>query len=70
MVEKKPSKNQNIYRHKKNSMGSSINSKYNRIIPSSSKGNETSININNYYINNIFSEICKNFLPNQNYEKK
>ena len=69
MAQKKPSKNKNIYRQKKNSMGNSNNSKYNRI-PSSSKGNGTSININNYYTNNIFNAIYNNFIPNQNYEKK
>ena len=69
MGQKKMSKNQNIYRQKKNSLGNSNNSKFNRI-PSSSKGNGTSININNYYTNNIFSAIYNNFLPHQNYEKK
>ena len=69
MGQKKMSKNQNIYRQKKSSLGNSNNSKFNRI-PSSSKGNGTSININNYYTNNIFSAIYNNFLPHQNYEKK
>ena len=69
MGQKKMSKNQNIYRQKKSSLGNSNNSKFNRI-PSSSKGNGTSININNYYTNNIFNAIYNNFLPHQNYEKK
>ena len=69
MVQKKANKNTNIYRQKKSSMGNINNSKFNRI-PSSSKGNGTSININNYYTNNIFSAIYNNFIPNQNYEKK
>ena len=70
IAQKKISKNQNIYRQKKSSMGNNNNnSKYNRI-PSSSKGNGTSININNYYTNNIFSAIYNNFLPHQNIEKK
>ena len=69
MAQKKLSKNQNIYRQKKNSIGNNNNSKFNRI-PSSSKGNGTSININNYYTNNIFSAIYNNFLPHQNFEKK
>ena len=42
--------------------------KFNKI-PSSSKGG-TSININNYYTNNIFSAIYNNFIPHQLYEKK
>jgi len=70
IAQKKISKNQNIYRQKKSSMGNNNNnSKYNRI-PSSSKGNGTSININNYYTNNIFSAIYNNFLPHQNIDKK
>jgi len=69
MVQKKANKNTNIYRQKKSSMGNINNSKFNRI-PSSSKGNGTSININNYYTNNIFSAIYNNFLPHQNFEKK
>ena len=69
IAHKKINKNQNIYRQQKSSLGSSNNSKFSRI-PSSSKGNGTSININNYYTNNIFSAIYNNFIPNQNYEKK
>ena len=69
MAQKKSGKNQNIYRQKKSSLGNSNNSKFNRI-PSSSKGNGTSININNYYTNNIFSAIYNNFLPHQNIKKK
>ena len=69
MAQKKISKNQNIYRQKKSSIGNNNSTKFNRI-PSSSKGNGTSININNYYTNNIFSAIYNNFLPHQNYEKK
>ena len=62
----------NIYRQKKNCVNNNSNSKFNRI-PSSSKGNGTSININNYnnyYTNNIFNAIYNNFMPHQNYEKK
>ena len=69
IAHKKINKNQNIYRQQKSSLGISSNSKFSRI-PSSSKGNGTSININNYYTNNIFSAIYNNFIPNQNYEKK
>ena len=69
IVHKKINKNQNIYRQQKNSLGMSNRSKFSRI-PSTSKGNGTSININNYYTNNIFSAIYNNFIPNQNYEKK
>ena len=67
MAQKKMSKN--IYRQKKNYVSNNSNSKFNRI-PSSSKGNGTSININNYYTNNIFNAIYNNFMPHQNYEKK
>ena len=67
--QKKLNKNQNIYRQKKSGIGNNNNSKFNRI-PSSSKGNGTSININNYYTNNIFSAIYNNFLPHQNFDKK
>ena len=63
---KNQNQNQNYYRQKKINNN---NSKYNKI-PSSSKGNGTSININNYYTNNIFSAIYNNFLPHQNFEKK
>ena len=59
IAHKKINKNQNIYRQQKSSLGSSNNSKFSRI-PSSSKGNGTSININNYYTNNIFSAIYNN----------
>ena len=69
MAQKKMNKNQNIYRQKKSYINNNNNSKYNRI-PSSSKGNGTSININNYYTNNIFNAIYNNFIPHQNYEKK
>ena len=69
MAQKRLNKNQNVYRQKKSSIGNSNNSKFNRI-PSSSKGNGTSININNYYTNNIFSAIYNNFIPHQNFEKK
>ena len=69
IAHKKINKNQNIYRQQKNSLGMSNHSKFSRI-PSTSKGNGTSININNYYTNNIFSAIYNNFIPNQNYEKK
>ena len=67
--QKKLSKNQNIYRQKKSAIINNNNSKFNRI-PSSSKGNGTSININNYYTNNIFSAIYNNFIPHQNVDKK
>ena len=67
MAQKKMSKN--IYRQKKNYVSNNSNSKFNRI-PSSYKGNGTSININNYYTNNIFNAIYNNFMPHQNYEKK
>ena len=47
--------------------------KYNSNIPSNSginqKGNGTSININNYYTNDIFSAIYNNFIPHQIYSK-
>ena len=70
MAQKKMNKNQNIYRQKKSYINNNNNnSKYNRI-PSSSKGNGTSININNYYTNNIFNAIYNNFIPHHNYEKK
>ena len=70
MIEnKKISKNQKIYRQQKSSLGISNITKFSRI-PLSSKGNGTSININNYYTNNIFSAIYNNFIPNQNYDKK
>ena len=70
MAQKNLNKNQNIYRQKKSSINNNSNnySKYNKI--PSSKGNGTSININNYYTNNIFSAIYNNFIPHQNYEKK
>ena len=67
MAQKKMSKN--IYRQKKSYISNKSNSKFNRI-PSSSKGNGASININNYYTNNIFNAIYYNFMPHQNYEKK
>jgi hypothetical protein len=67
MAQKKMSKN--IYRQKKSYISNNSNSRFNRI-PSSSKGNGASININNYYTNNIFNAIYNNFLPHQNYEKK
>ena len=48
-------------------------SKYNSNIPSNSgisqKGNGTSININNYYTNDIFSAIYNNFIPHQIFSK-
>ena len=65
---KNQNQNQNYYRQKKINNNNN-NSKYNKI-PSSSKGNGTSININNYYTNNIFSAIYNNFIPHQNFEKK
>ena len=70
MAQKNLNKNQNIYRQKKSSINNNNNnySKYNKI--PSSKGNGTSININNYFTNNIFSAIYNNFIPHQNYEKK
>ena len=47
--------------------------KYKSNIPSNSginqKGNGTSININNYYTNDIFSAIYNNFIPHQIYSK-
>jgi serine/threonine protein kinase len=57
-------KNANTYRQKKSSIFNSNNSKFNRI-PSSSKGNGTSINIHNYYTNN---QIYNNFMQNQKNE--
>ena len=68
MAQKKLNKNQNQKRQKKSSINNN-NSKFNRI-PSTSKGNGTSININNYYTNNIFNAIYNNFIPNQNLDKK
>ena len=65
--QKKATKNQNIYRQKKN-VGNNMNSnKFNRV-PSSKNG--ANININNYYTNNIFSAIYNSFMPKQNFEKK
>ena len=53
-----------------------ISSKYNSNIPSNSGisqkgggGTGTSININNYYTNDIFSAIYNNFIPHQIYSK-
>ena len=50
-----------------------ISYKNNSNIPSNSciyqKGNGTSININNYYTNDIFSAIYNNFIPHQIYSK-
>ena len=74
---------QNLYRQKNNSINKNNdnnnnnnnsnlnnNSKYNKIPPSAKDNNGTSININNYYTNNIFSAIYNNFMPHNNYERK
>ena len=66
---KNPNKNQihNYIRQK--IINNNNNNKYNKI-PLSSRGTGTSININNYYTNNIFNAIYNNFIPYQNFEKK
>ena len=66
---KNPNKNQIHNYIKQKIINNNNNNKYNKI-PLSSRGTGTSIDINNYYTNNIFNAIYNNFIPYQNFEKK